>query len=270
MEYEATNFEYEVIEQSFRLPIVVDFWAPWCGPCQFLGPIIEKLAAEAEGKWELVKVNVDEHPDISQMFHIRGIPAVKMFAKGRVVAEFSGALPEGQIRQWLKTHIPSEVDDWVFAAENLFAEEKMGEAKALLEKALAIEPQHPQAAFQLAKIVLLEDPNRAEGLLHIALHEPKNIIFIESMQKMVKLLQIAHRPELLEDVPVKPIFLTGLKSLSEREFGAALEKFIQVVTINKSFHHEAAKDACIAIFHYLGEQHDITKQYRRKFSMALY
>ena len=101
-------FKQEVIDKSYEIPVVVDFWAPWCGPCQYLGPVIEQLATEANGKWQLVKVNTDENQDIAIQYGIQGIPAVKMFINGKVADEFTGALPRPQIEQWLEKNIPDE------------------------------------------------------------------------------------------------------------------------------------------------------------------
>jgi thioredoxin 1 len=100
------DFQQDVIEKSNDKPVVVDFWAPWCGPCRVLGPTIEKLARESMGAWRLVKINVDAHPQLAQTYQVRGIPAVKMFRDGKVVAEFTGALPELEIRRWLDQHLP--------------------------------------------------------------------------------------------------------------------------------------------------------------------
>jgi putative thioredoxin len=100
-------FQAQVLDKSHEKPVVVDFWAPWCGPCRVLGPTIEKLARESGGAWRLVKINTDKHPALMQRYGVRGIPAVKLFVGGEVTAEFTGALPEPQLRRWLGEHLPA-------------------------------------------------------------------------------------------------------------------------------------------------------------------
>ncbi|ARA95192.1 MAG: thioredoxin [Bacteroidetes bacterium] len=100
-------FQKEVIDKSHEKPVLVDFWAPWCGPCRVLGPTLEKLARESGGAWRLVKVNADRHPELNLRYGIRGIPAVKLFVDGDVVAEFVGAQPEPAVRRWLDEHLPA-------------------------------------------------------------------------------------------------------------------------------------------------------------------
>jgi len=100
-----TSFERDVIEKSKEVPVVIDFWAPWCAPCLMLGPVLEKFAEEYKGKFVLAKINVDENPQVSQGYNIMSIPSVKMFKGGVVVDEFVGALPELSIKQWLDKNL---------------------------------------------------------------------------------------------------------------------------------------------------------------------
>lgn len=110
MSDQKNNFEEDVIQTSHRKPVVVDFWAPWCGPCRVLGPTLEKLAKESKGRWRLVKINADSFPVLTQRFGVRGIPAVKMFVDGAVKDEFVGALPEQAVREWLGRALPGNGD----------------------------------------------------------------------------------------------------------------------------------------------------------------
>ena len=132
-----TDFSEEVLETSKQIPVLVDFWAEWCGPCRILGPILEKLAGEASGEWKLVKVNTELHPDLAQAFDLRGIPAVKLFSQGEPIAEFTGALPEAQVRDWLGANLPGASDDEFTAAFHAFETDDLETARIHLQRALA-------------------------------------------------------------------------------------------------------------------------------------
>ncbi|MGH2821391.1 MAG: tetratricopeptide repeat protein [Actinomycetota bacterium] len=154
LEVAEDGFERDVEQRSHEVPVVVDFWAAWCGPCRFLGPVLEKLCEEAGGAWVLAKVDVDANPGLAARFGIQGIPAVRAFKAGREVAEFVGALPEPQVREWLAQLEPSRAD---LAFEEGRRAEDRGDRTAAakaFEEALNHDPGHAPARCALERVAL--------------------------------------------------------------------------------------------------------------------
>jgi putative thioredoxin len=165
---EAT-FQAEVLDRSFTAPVVLDLWAEWCGPCKQLSPILEKLATEGLGSWVLAKIDVDANPTVAQALRVQGIPAVKAVWQGQLIGEFTGALPEPQVRQWIGALLeaignvapdgaaPAEADDpRVSAAEDAVAAGDLAGAAGRYREILAAEPAHPRAAEALREVELLQ------------------------------------------------------------------------------------------------------------------
>jgi putative thioredoxin len=155
IETTEADFQRDVIERSHETPVVVDFWAPWCGPCRQLTPLLEKLTGESDGSVVLAKVNTDDHPGISQSYGVQGIPAVKAFVDGEIVDEFVGAQPPAQVQRFFDKLRPSEVDALVDAGD-----------EASLRAALELQPGHPAASLALARLLLArgEDASALELL----------------------------------------------------------------------------------------------------------
>ncbi len=148
------TFARDVIDRSGDVPVVVDFWAAWCAPCRQLGPLLERLAGEADGSWLLAKVDVDANPGLAAAFGIQGIPAVRGFKGGREVAEFTGALPEAAVRDWLTLLGPTPADLAYEEGVGLEAAGRFEEAAAAYRRTLAEAPGHPGAGPALTRVEL--------------------------------------------------------------------------------------------------------------------
>jgi putative thioredoxin len=162
----AATFATEVLGASRTLPVLVDFWAPWCGPCRMLGPILDGIAREYAGRVKVVKLNTDEEQALAAEFQIRGIPAVKLFRDGKVVAEFVGAQPAGAVRAFLKPHLATDPDDPVERARALQARGAHTEAVATLRDAVAAHPDDETVRIEFGRALALSgDVNGAEAVV---------------------------------------------------------------------------------------------------------
>jgi putative thioredoxin len=260
------DFQTDVIELSKTIPVLVDFWASWCGPCRILAPVLERLAERYAGKWALVKVNTEEFPEISAQYGIRGIPNVKLFSNGEVIDEFTGALPEHQIEQWLSTALPSP---WAEDVERAAAEIVAGNDSAaitLLEGVLAEEPENRKAAAMLVRLILFSRPEEALRLAEPLEAEPDYADLSEAARTLGALLL---RPaSVLPEGESRGAYGLAIESLRKGYLDSALERFIAVLRDDRYYDGDGSRKACIAIFRLLGEEHEIAMKYRRAFDRA--
>ena len=154
IEVDEATFQQDVLERSKAVPVVVDFWAAWCGPCRVLGPMLERLAGDADGAWVLAKVDVDRNQSLAASFGVQGIPAVHAFKDGRPVASFVGALPEAQVHAWLMQLGPSQADLLVEDAQAAEARGDVDAALAAYRRALDHEPARGEARAAIARLEL--------------------------------------------------------------------------------------------------------------------
>ncbi len=268
MAYEVQNFQEEVIKASYEKPVVVDFWAPWCGPCRVLGPVIEKLAHE-DDRWSLIKVNTDQHQNVSRQYSIRGIPAVKLFVDGSVVDEFTGALPEYAIRQWLDKALPTANKARVSEAETALELGDLATAEQLLEAALVDEPNNAQARAMLARIIIFRDPARAAELAQAAASgEPRFVLMGEAVKTLATFL--VRDTAVLPEDPIRITYAAALEATRAQVFDSAVLHIIEVLQQNRYYDDDGARKLGIALFNFLGPEHPVTRQYRRTFDMWLY
>lgn len=265
---EFESFQVDVLDASQEIPILVDFWAEWCGPCRFLGPVLEKVEAKANGTWRLVKINVDTHQDIAKQFNVQGIPACKLFHKGEVIGEFTGALQEPQINAFFDDHLPSEDRERLAAARNSIESGDTASAVKVLDEIVARDPGNSEAVISLARLIFGSDMQRAAHLVErIALGDPH----YDEAEAIRVLGRLAGLTEPGDDHPGWAGYLQGNTALSNGDYSGALSAWIDTLAGgHREVDEDGPRKACIALFKLLGEDNPITIEHRRAFSSALF
>lgn len=279
-DYELKDIRTDLLEPSQKIPVVIDFWAPWCGPCKTLGPVLEKLAAKANGKWKLVKVNVDEEQNqqLASQFQIRSIPGVRMLHQGKLLASFDGALPEAQVRQWLKEHVPGLGENDASEEEDSVEEQlKKGNRQAAQKAARREYEENPEDEALRVQLALLHLPDDIESAAQLTTNLEQEGKFEVELQSIAVVKQLAGIKENGLEDSVKEAqpklaerYEAGTEALFNKEFELAAEHFIHIIMAERSFMDDAGRKACVALFKLLGEAHPVTLKWRRRFSMALY
>ena len=274
-------FEQEVILKSKEVPVLVDFWAAWCGPCKSLGPVLEKLAAEFAGGFVLAKVDVDAEQQLAAYFQIKSIPTVMLLKDGQIVDGFPGALPEGQIREFLKHHgvEPHQADEPAVEADAAPVAIDPHEALVSIRAAVHAEPDKPELQLDLALALLATgNATEAEAVLDAL---PANLATDDRAIKARARLGFA---SLLKDAPPRePLLaaiaadpadlrarhLLGVRLLVEGESEAALEQFLEMLRRDKSYADQLPKRSLIDAFRVIDEP-ELVGNYRRKMASLLF
>ena len=270
MAYDTTDFERDVIERSRTIPVLVDFWAEWCGPCKVLGPVLEKLAGEQSDRWALAKVDTEAFPHISARYGIRSIPNVKLFVDGEVVDEFVGALPEPAVVEWLGKAMPSRYRAQLADARRVLAENGTGPALEVLRPIVAEEPDNHEALVLTARAVMSTNPDEAATVVDPVTLGSPHYDEAEAVRELCSMFARLEEPGLLPESPVKGAYVQALRSARAGDFDAALEGLIEVVRKDRRYDDDGARKGCIAIFNLLGNDHELTKRFRSALSRALY
>jgi len=276
------NFEELVLQGSQQRVIVVDFWAPWCGPCKTLGPILEEIITEFGPGVALAKINIDENQQLAMAFRVQGIPAVKIVKDGQLAQEFTGALPKDQIEAILRPLVPDapipEDEIATYEAENLAASGDLGAAARQYEKVLEDQPNDGPALLGLARIHLMQSNfETVQELVNLVEEGTPEYHPAQALLAQIEFAQQCHRSggraacaqELLanpEDQEARYRF--ACCAATEEDYETALREWFQI--IEKQPSDERAKSAMVSIFHLLGRENEWVTDYQRKLYRALH
>ena len=263
------NFDAEVIEASLSVPVLVDFWAAWCGPCRSLGPVLEKLEEDYAGRFKLVKINSDEEQQLASAFGIRSLPTCILMMGGKPVDGFMGALPEGQVRQFLDKHLPSEGALQAEAtADEADALLEAGDTQAALAKladALAADPGNDDARFDYIRLLIATGGfEEAEAALEEPLRREPKVMRFEALRQWLDALKFVENDERgnwsLDQFDAKIAenkrdFDTRLAKarvlIAEGEYAAAMDELLEIVMRDKAWNDQVPRKTVVALLELL-------------------
>ena len=272
------NFEADVLERSHEVPVLVDFWAPWCGPCRVLSPVLEKLADEYAGKFVLAKINVDESPSLAGAFGVQGIPAVKLIKDGEIAGEFTGALPEPAVREMLSRYLPSEYDEQADEAADLEEQEKPAEAQAIYQSILDAEPNHPKSLLGLGRVLM--NAGDRDGALETLERISPAAEERKLADRLIARLQLqgdqsADEATLRQKLAAEPGSIEARFDLAQalaanEKFEEALSEFLNIVKSDREFRDDGARKAMLQIFDVLPPGDPLIDKYRSELAKVLF
>ena len=263
------NFEAEVLQASSQIPVLVDFWAPWCGPCKSLGPVLEKLEADYGGRFKLVKINSDDEQQLAQAFGIRSIPTCVLIKDGKPADGFMGALPEGKVREFLDKHLPSTdeliAEEDLSEAEQLLAQGDTSSALAKLQEALAVNPANDEARFDYVKLLIaMGELNTAQAALAPALAQIPLQLRFEALHHWLQAMVFATTDERGQwelaqfDALIdknKRDFDTRLAKarllMAAGQWTEAMDELLEIIMRDKAWSDQAARKHFVAILELL-------------------
>jgi len=264
------NFEYEVINYSHNLPVVVDFWAEWCVPCKIVDPILRKLAEERAGEFRLAKVNVDENQNLAMRYNVRGIPAVKAFRDGTIVSEFTGIQPETKFREFLSELIPSPLDLHLDKANSLLQAGKWTDSYQTFRYVLDEQPGHSNALLGLTKSLLAQGRGSDARDILNTFPVSREFASAEILLPLAKALSRYEKTKPDSDSPIDSTYNHALRLISLGNLPAAMDGILEVLRQDKNYQNGEAKQVILGLFEILGPQNPYTRQYQSELASVLF
>lgn len=274
------TFSQYVIANSEHVPVLLDFWAPWCGPCQSLLPMLTRLADEYAGQFLLAKVNIDEQQELAVQYGVRSVPTVKLIRYGQVIDEFTGAIPEQQIRAFLDPHIERESDRRMPEIMAQFQAGEADKALAQLQQLRVNEPDNPKLlGFEVEMLMALKRYAEADTLLAAL---PPNVEMTPEIQGLKSRLQLAMNAseapsidELEQTVSDDPTnsearYQLAVQRSAAGDYEGALEAFLELLRRDRQYGDDAARKGMLMVFDLLGGEGELVSRYRRLMAMALH
>lgn len=274
------RFKADVIDASAQTPVVLDFWAPWCGPCKTLGPMLEKLEQQYGGRFRLVKVDTDAQPELAQHFRIRSIPTVFGIVNGQPVDQFQGALPESQLREFIDRLLPNPGDIELEQAMQAIERGDHPAAVEHLQKVLATDPANDHARLVYAQL-LLQDNDAGAAQAQLArlspdsLQDPQVQELLGQVRRQLAEGAVPPPPGLLARVADNPADLQARLDLARHYIGQkawspALEQLLEIVRRDRAFGDDAGRKAMIEVFGLASAQPELVSEWRRRLSSVLF
>jgi putative thioredoxin len=273
------DFQREVLDRSNQTPVVVDFWAPWCGPCRALGPVLEKLVAERAGEVVLAKVNIDENQALAAQFGIMSIPAVIAFRDGQPILDFIGLLPEPQIREFLDRIAPSEGERRARKAEAL-EKTQPAEAEALYRQALESEPNQEEAVLGLVRLLIARGAGaEARALLDNASFSGARaeesdrlnaMLFVHDQAASLGTEAEARRRLEKSPADAQKLYELGCLEAAAGRYSEALPHLLQAAERNPGLATSKIRELMVKIFQIIGVRSPLANEYRDKLTTLLY
>lgn len=273
------NFDHDVIALSRSVPVLVDFWAPWCGPCRTLGPLLEKLEREAGGKWKLAKINVDENQELAAHFGVRSIPHVVAFVDGKPVDQFIGVLPESGLREFIARVTPNPGQIALREARQAAAGGKREIAREAFQAALAFDPGFDEARIDYIAFLLdgnaLEEAEAQFGMLtpRASQHDAYSALQTR-LEAMKGLGDLPDEATLTGRIEANPADLQARLDLARlliarRQYEPALEQLLAIVRTDRTFEDDVGRKTMLSVFEMMGDTPEAVSRWRRQLSAAL-